>query len=653
VSGPAGFGKTTAVAQWFDTQDRQTVWWTVDRDGSLPASLLPESLREMETSSKRGLLVIDDAGRRVGGRSMAMALLDLIDAAETAQVVIITRSTRHLPIARWRTEGRVVEITASDLAMDRGEAMRLFAEHGLTVDPMLDVLIERSEGWPAVLSLAALGSRISPGSTKEDREARYVTEYIHEEVISTLSPKQREFLTATSILDQLNGALCDAVAGREGSGRFLRRIAEETQLLQPIDIDGLTYRMNPLLREALRSHAERGNADELRHTHDRAAIWYEEHGELERSIQHARAAGDIETFTRILGRLIRDDYVRGRSTRVLEWMSWLEAEVPIGEHPDVAAVGALIHGLEGRGLDMERWLADARNVQPEPHPLVHYVDALRTLHGTDAMIADAQKARRELPPGSVWIPSTFLCEGMAHIWNDDPDPADPLLAEAISLASSSTAVLTTTVALADRASIAIGRGRWDDAEALIARSMGEIEANSLETYSTSGLTLAMAARIALHHGDIANARQIMDRTASLRGKLSSTFPGLSGQTLIEMAGVRLELSDAVGARTLAREARDIISQRADLGRLPDRLQRLEQALSHHGLGAVGPSALTKAELRLLPMLATHLTFPEIGDRLYISRHTVKSQAMAIYRKLGTSSRSEAIARARDSGLLRD
>jgi LuxR family maltose regulon positive regulatory protein len=120
-----------------------------------------------------------------------------------------------------------------------------------------------------------------------------------------------------------------------------------------------------------------------------------------------------------------------------------------------------------------------------------------------------------------------------------------------------------------------------------------------------------------------------------------------------MAGVRLELSDVVGARTVAREARDIVSQRSDLGRLPDRLNGLEHALAHHGLGAVGPSALTKAELRLLPMLATHLTFPEIGDRLYISRHTVKSQAMAIYRKLGASSRSEAIARARESGLLRD
>ena len=242
---------------------------------------------------------------------------------------------------------------------------------------------------------------------------------------------------------------------------------------------------------------------------------------------------------------------------------------------------------------------------------------------------------------------------MALVWNDDPDSADPLLAEAISLASSATAGLTTTVALAERALIAIGRGRWDEAEALIARSMEEIIANSLETYSTSGLTLVMAARIAIHNGDIATARKLMDQTTSLRSKLSSTFPGLFAQTLIEMAGARLELSDAVGARTLAREARDILSQRSDLGRLPDRLHELEQALAHHGLGAVGPSALTKAEVRLLPMLATHLTFPEIGDRLYISRHTVKSQAMAIYRKLGTSSRSEAIARARESGLLRD
>ena len=132
--------------------------------------------------------------------------------------------------------------------------------------------------------------------------------------------------------------------------------------------------------------------------------------------------------------------------------------------------------------------------------------------------------------------------------------------------------------------------------------------------------------------------------------LTWALPVISMYTLLEMADTAIGLADIAGARQILREASRIVRKRP-LGRLEDRFRRLQDLLDTLPTDSAGVSTLTAAELRLLPHLATHLSFPEIGERLYISRHTVKTQAMAIYRKLGASTRSEAVAAARKVGLL--
>jgi LuxR family maltose regulon positive regulatory protein len=111
------------------------------------------------------------------------------------------------------------------------------------------------------------------------------------------------------------------------------------------------------------------------------------------------------------------------------------------------------------------------------------------------------------------------------------------------------------------------------------------------------------------------------------------------------------LDDAAGARMVLRQARGILQLRPDLGVLPDQVEELHAKLDTSGGGIPGVSTLTTAELRLLLLLATHLNFLEIGQRLYISKHTVKTQAISIYRKLGVSSRSHAVQRLQEIGLL--
>ncbi|MGB6583407.1 MAG: LuxR C-terminal-related transcriptional regulator, partial [Streptosporangiaceae bacterium] len=166
------------------------------------------------------------------------------------------------------------------------------------------------------------------------------------------------------------------------------------------------------------------------------------------------------------------------------------------------------------------------------------------------------------------------------------------------------------------------------------------------------LVSAVQARTALHRGDIPAARRELVSAQRLRHLLTYALPYFAVQARIELARVHLALADLAGAKTLMREVDELLRRRPGLGTLTGQARVLRARLSEeHGSGAPGASALTGAELRLLPMLSTHLSFPEIAAELFLSPNTIKSQAISIYRKLGAASRSQAVTRSRELGLL--
>jgi LuxR family maltose regulon positive regulatory protein len=197
----------------------------------------------------------------------------------------------------------------------------------------------------------------------------------------------------------------------------------------------------------------------------------------------------------------------------------------------------------------------------------------------------------------------------------------------------------------------MARGDWHDADLFAQRAHKTMRDGQLDDYSIGALVHAVAARVAARTGDVARARAHLTQAARVRPQLTYVMPTLSVQALIEIGRAYLALGDPAGARVVLREARDILRLRPDLGTLPQEADELRAAVDALQGGAVGASSLTAAELRLVPLLATHLTFPEIGERLYISRNTVKTQATSIYRKLGVASRGEAVDRMRAAGLL--
>jgi len=137
----------------------------------------------------------------------------------------------------------------------------------------------------------------------------------------------------------------------------------------------------------------------------------------------------------------------------------------------------------------------------------------------------------------------------------------------------------------------------------------------------------------------------------LRHLTTYALPPLAVQVRIELIRVHLALADIAGARTLMREIDEILRRRPHLGVLVEQAGELRARLATEGSSPVTASSLTAAELRLLPMLSTHLSAPEIAGELFLSPHTIKSQMRSTYRKLGVSSRNQAVTRARELGLL--
>jgi LuxR family maltose regulon positive regulatory protein len=235
-----------------------------------------------------------------------------------------------------------------------------------------------------------------------------------------------------------------------------------------------------------------------------------------------------------------------------------------------------------------------------------------------------------------------------RILNGDLDGGDASLADAVGVAEEADAPETLAIALSERALLAIARHQWDRAEALAGQAGAVLSRAEVEDL----LVCAVQAHAALHRGDIPAARRELIRAHRLRPLLTYALPHLAVQARIELVRVYLALADVAAARTLMREIDEILRHRPGLGTLVGEAAALRAELSRQrGSGSPGASALSAAELRVLPLLGTHLSAAEIAAELFVSLHTVKSQQASLYRKLGASSRSQAVVRARQLGLL--
>jgi LuxR family maltose regulon positive regulatory protein len=272
--------------------------------------------------------------------------------------------------------------------------------------------------------------------------------------------------------------------------------------------------------------------------------------------------------------------------------------------------------------------------------------------GVEEALADADLALDQLSPESGWIPDALLIRGVAHALLGVSVRATDDLTAAVEKGIAIGAVDVVFVAQAQLALLATEQGAWGEAGQRARAAQALVEEAGLGDYSSSAIAHVATARVALHEARPEDARAALTRAHRLRPLLDHGLPWLTIQVGLELTRAHLALGEAGAARTILTETERVLEVRPDMGSLIEDAQQLrDRVATTSGSEGAWAMSLTGAELRLLPYLATHLMFPEIASRLFISRNTVKSEAVSIYRKLGVSSRSEAIERAVEVGLL--
>jgi LuxR family maltose regulon positive regulatory protein len=448
VSAPAGFGKSTLLAEWLSTappaptNERSAAWLSLDQGDNDPASFWTYVIAALRTvvpgvgASTLLLLqepqpppihvvlttLLNDLGVIANDVILVLDDYHLIDARDVQEgmafllehlppqmhVVIAGRADPALPLARLRGRGELVEIRAADLRFTPDEAAAYLNEvMGLALTAHDVAALEgRTEGWIAALQLAALSMQgrddvasFIAGFAGDDR---YIVDYLAEEVLARQPEHVRSFLLQTSILSRLSGPLCDAVTGQDGGKAMLESLDRGNLFLVPLDDRRRWYRYHHLFADVLRARVLDEEPDHVHELHTRASQWYERNGDRSEAIRHAMAGEDFEQAADLV-ELALPTLRQGRQYGTLRL--WLEAlpEELIRRRPvlSVGYAGALmvrgeVEGVEARLRDAERWLdTTTGDVTPDDHvslPEMVVVDEkeFRGLPGAIAMYRAGQ-----------------------------------------------------------------------------------------------------------------------------------------------------------------------------------------------------------------------------------------------------------------------
>jgi ATP/maltotriose-dependent transcriptional regulator MalT len=405
VSAPAGFGKTTLLADWLGTVavgGRTVTWLSLDQSDNHPASfwsyliaalqtaepqigasaisllqspqpppietILSTLLNELTRISHDLVLVLDDyhvidAGEIHNGVAF---LLDHVPPR--MHLIIASRADPALPLARLRARAELVEVRAADLRFTPEEAAAYLNEvMGLELTAQdVAALEERTEGWIAALQLAALSMQgredvagFIAGFAGDDR---YIVDYLVEEVLQRQPADVRRFLLQTSILERLCGSLCDAITGHDNGKAKLEALERGNLFVVPLDDRRQWYRYHHLFAEVLRARLLDEQPDDVRELHQRASAWYHRNGDASEAIRHALAAEDFPRAADLLERAAPSLLRTRQEASLLGWLKVLPEDVlrcrPVLGN---AYAGALLstgqlEGVDAHLGDAERWL---------------------------------------------------------------------------------------------------------------------------------------------------------------------------------------------------------------------------------------------------------------------------------------------------------
>jgi LuxR family maltose regulon positive regulatory protein len=705
IAAPAGYGKTALLVQWcsLSSDGRSFARVSLDRDDNEPvvlwrriiqalqlacpafgdddvllesvrgqypdvtATLLPGLVNELAHLPAPVAIVLDnyDLIQEPVFHEQLEFLLDHLPSQ--AQIVLSSRADPPLPLARLRAGGDLTEIRMRDLRFTPDEANALI--HATSAVELgehdLRVLLERTEGWPGGLYLAALSLRGRPDPGIFVRQFtgghRSIGDFLAKEVINRQPGSIREFLVHTAVLSRLTAQLCDAVTGKAHAREILGVLEHENVFLVPLDDRREWYRYHHLFAQALLSQLSETEPDLVPVLHQRASAWHRQWGSADMAVSHAMAAGDVDAAVTLIAEHWWTFVDTGRIMTVQAWLNAL-GDGQIAASPLAAHCATWVAALSGQREYVRRWLpvveaGEHHGPLPDGMPSLQFSAALLKgafgFWGLGQMRQSAARATElEDDVTSPWFGAARTAFGGMFYFSGELTDSKRQLEQA--LLSEPASSVVRLVASAILCLVAVEEGRLSQAQALAeaARDLLTGPAHGLTTAPQGSFADLASGAVYAAQGRLEEARNMLEKALQSRRRWPGINPWATVENLLRLAPVLQDLGNKPRAAALLAEAREVLASFPDGARVQlDRLERLERRLERPGPTGAAAKRLTPREEVVLRLLRGTLSLREIAQELYVSTNTVKSHTRAIYRKLGASDRQDAIVRSRELGIL--
>jgi LuxR family transcriptional regulator, maltose regulon positive regulatory protein len=699
VAAPPGYGKTTVVRTWCAQREAAVAWVTLDATdndptrlwsyvgaaadrlrnglgrGALQRLMLPggsieyavdELMNALATFDRELILVLDDLHEVTDDECLSSIDYALRRLPPNVRFVMVTRADPALELAALRAGGSLVELRTEDLAFTTDEAHALLVEHA-EIDlgaSDIETLRRRTEGWPAALVLASVWLR---GVDDPQRavsefggEHRFVAEYLSEVTLGTLGNDTRGFLLRVSALGRFTAELCDDVLERSGSASILKKLERSNLLITRLERGGW-YRIHPLFAEFARFRLASEAPDLETEINRRAAYWCLERGLIVEAIEHAFAGEEYGIVADVLvenhNALIR----RGRSRTLLRYIRALPDSL-ISEHIELAVAAAVATTVVGHGaLERRRFLQLVRRAQAAaPGSVSRYVEtsaAAARAMAIEPSVAEAVREGRHavslaLNGEDESVVFSLSACATALYFAGDLDEAWAMAMQAVEHPDIEVRAAGHAMARVALALVALDREQLDTARvhAETAKSLlGDI--GSSRTWLGAQAAAALGSVNAAEGNLVQAEHELAHAERLFRDEVASV---MHTWVLLLLARVRCRrgrLDAAESALAGAKAAMPELEQDGRLRALTDEVEAEIVEVATRARSGEVLAAPSPAELEVLLLLATDMTAREIAAQLYLSANTVRSHTRALYRKLGVHTRSDAVARATELGLL--
>jgi len=696
VLAPGGYGKSTLVAGWIACDDRRVAWIDlepVDNDPTVFADALCRAL-DLDTSivrptypsaalSKRDfvekfgpafgaaiaadgepfVLVLDDVHELVDETSSALIDSVAENLGSSSTLALVGRAHRvDTAIGRLRLHPGVSDVMSDQLALDEVEADELLTSIGLdTSGDQRRAIIARFAGWPAGLNLAGLVISASSDSSlpalDDLGDARFIADYLRSEWTSSIADDDLALLSGAACLGRFTGEICDEILRRSGSAMALRRLQHDEQLVLSLDQRDNWYRMHPVLARWLESEYRRADPDGWRRVHLDASQWWEQAGDIDLAFSHATSVGDHDRQEQLIVDHAQMQFTMGRYETIQRWLESLP-EQRVNTSIALCALATMQAIQSGDSDRVHLWRTRMnRCVEAEHHESAGaelHAQVLEALLGTQSsaeLATMASTAAEELPAGAWQVTGLYTAGCHRFMADVDVDGAVAQLRRATESAildagpqlQAITLAVETTVRdfLGDRTGTADAAHRAADLVAMVRPDF---------VPPTTPVT-AINALAAARSGDDHNARNWLAICRQQLQGYHSIAPWYNVFNRLPLIRAAIALRDRRLALDLFQEASTWLARCGDAPGVVRVLAELEADVHRLPSGSEHVEQLTPAEARVLAYLPTHLSLADIAQRLFVSRNTVKSHTLAVYRKFGVTSRSEAVATAQAAGLI--